>query len=100
MRVGSYVIVISIPAPWESSGESPQDLYSYVGHIGLVVEVSGPLSDHSKGTAFVRFPFLYADDRTGQRNIEFEALALVSSPTFELPRVCVDETQPAEQETT
>lgn len=41
----------------------------------------------SEGMALLRFPFLN-DLISGQRNIEMEALQRISSPQYELPKVC------------
>jgi hypothetical protein len=78
-HLGDYVRVDSVPDAWEGSGESEEDRRSLVGHVGLVVEVA-PGWEGCEGMALVRFPLAFTERRTGQRNIEFEALVVVSSP--------------------
>jgi hypothetical protein len=97
MKVGDYVKVIKKPEHWEGGGEELKDLYAYVGHIGVVLETDFHKAWYpSRGMVLVRFPD--TKDKTdyegpwgfGQRNIEFEALEVVSSPQFPLPRICVE----------
>lgn len=86
MNIGSYVQVVAVLGPWESSGEDDGDLGAYIGHVGLVVETMvlediGPFG-------LVRFPSHKAE-AAGQRWVEVEALRLVSTPTRSLCDSCL-----------
>lgn len=85
LQVGDYARVVLQPSPWESSGETEQDLFDLVGHVGLVVEVID-----GESLALLRFPELREENSTGQRNVELSALEFVSRPNAELPRVMVE----------
>ena len=87
MKVGDYALVVARPASWESSGEESVDLDAYVGHVGIILEIDPNGWPDSEGMALLRFPFLN-DLISGQRNIEMEALQRISSPQYELPKVC------------
>lgn len=77
-QVGDYVLVSSLPESWEGSGEPDEDRQALVGHVGVVVEVT-------EYDAFVCFPGLKDAVMVAQRNIEFEALTVISSPAAPLP---------------
>ena len=93
MKVGDYALVVARPASWESSGEESVDLDAYVGHVGIILEIDPNGWPDSEGMALLRFPTLIDYSITGQRNIELEVLTFISSPIFELPSVCIDESE-------
>ena len=82
---GDYVQVVGEPDPWESSGESSEDLRAYIGHVGVVVEIT--LMDEFN-MALVRFPGMIPE--IGQRNIEWEKLKFISHPEGSLPEACFE----------
>lgn len=83
MKVGDYVLVNTVPEPWESSGEEQGDREALVGHVGVIVEMDDE-------NVLVRFPCVWAENSSGQRNIEHAALLFVSSPKTGLPDTCFD----------
>lgn len=98
ITVGDYVRVARIPDPWEGAGEEEEDRLAYVGHVGVVVEVedwtnntghtaltTGPTNDICTGICLVRFPLEDDETSTHQRNIEAEALEIVSKKPAALP---------------
>ena len=94
-RIGDYVQVIKTPDPWEGSGEV--DPEHHIGHIGIVVEVErGSEFDDFEGMAYVRFPYTGAKwtEPKGicccERNIEFEALLLISRPEHSMCQTTVE----------
>ena len=86
IQLGDYVLVICQPAEWESSGEEQEDLEAWVGQVGIVVEVDSELQQ-----CLCRFPSFDNENETGQRNIEWEALTIVSRPATKLTRYCLTE---------
>jgi hypothetical protein len=91
--VRDYVKVMSVPNPWEGSGESVRDRYSWVGHVGIVIEIDYQEDDNSS-TALVRFPSHCNENETGQRNIEFSVLRVVSRPKRMITRNSFDNSPP------
>ena len=99
INVGDYVRVSRIPDPWEGAGEEEEDRLAYIGHVGVVVEVddwtnddhleatvtTGPNNDPCSGVCLVRFPIEDDENYTHQRNIEAEALEIVSKKPAALP---------------
>lgn len=87
MKVGDYTKVINVPQPWEGSGEEEEDLQSFVGHVGVVVEAT------IDGFVLLRFPHHgICDHRTGQRNFALpeDQLELVSSPPTPITECCYE----------
>lgn len=83
---GDYVQVVAPPEPWDGSGESSEDLKSYVGHVGVVVENSNIDGQF----ALVRFAN-WSIVEIGQRMIEWNCLKLISHPENPLPEACTEE---------
>ncbi len=84
MGIGDYVKVVRVADPWEG-GDSDEDRKTYIGHIGIVVELS-PLDDPVDGNVvnetmfLVRFPHCIKEHYTGQRWFEKDSVEVVSSP--------------------
>jgi hypothetical protein len=86
VQLGDYVLVTKRPADWESSGELEEDITAWVGQVGIVVEVDVELQQ-----SLCRFPSFDNENETGQRNIEWESLTIVSRPAAKLTRYCLTE---------
>jgi hypothetical protein len=76
MKTGEYVMVIAVPAPWESSGETLLDREAFLGHVGIVLEVE----EGQYEQCFVAFPSPVYGEPVGTRWFESESLQTVSSP--------------------
>jgi hypothetical protein len=100
LQIGDYVMVVKTPQPWDGAGEDPDDRMALIGHIGLVVELDldemwKTISGCEEGMTFIRFLILDTEDQirenmTPQRNIEINALQLVSRPNKPMPQFLVD----------
>lgn len=86
VQLGDYVLVVGQPDEWESSGEEDEDIRAWVGQVGIVVEIDPDLQQ-----CLCRFPSFDNENETGQRNIEWEALTIVSRPAAKLTRYCLTE---------
>jgi len=84
MNVGDYVKVTKVADPWEG-GDSEEDRETYIGHVGVVVELSPPYdpvdgSVVNEAMFLVRFPHCIKEHYTGQRWFEEGSVELVSAP--------------------
>ena len=91
MDVGTYVRVTKVADPWEG-GDSDEDRQTYIGHVGIVVEVD-KAGDHrySEAMYLVRFPNPAKEHQTGQRWFEESALYAVSQPAIPITQNLFDE---------
>jgi len=79
--VGDYVLVKSVPAHWDGSGESDEDRESLVGHVGIVCE-SLPDEEmcHIKFADSKLHSGKVLDESIGFRNVEYQCLTVLSRP--------------------